>query len=94
MAPNITGEFGSDCRVRLRCHACQSSHVYNGPIQAGRHVGDVIVKGYTFNVDDIEMIWRPRSRGGPRRGAFRWRPLVEGALPPRWAAGGSGHLGE
>ena len=72
---NIPPRLGPDFSVRLRCRACRASHVLSGPIEAGRHAGDVIVNGYRFDVEDIEVIWRRGSRGSSRPAALHWRPL-------------------
>jgi len=80
---NNTANLGPDCSVRLRCRACRSSHVLSGPIEPGRHVGDVIVDGYTFSVEDIEIVWNRGGRGRFRLPRLSWRILKEQPLPPQ-----------
>jgi len=62
--------------------------VLNGKPLAGRHLGDFLLKGYIFPVEDIEQIWRHESP--PRRpllrrfglpAALRRRPGAAGAMP-------------
>jgi hypothetical protein len=78
-----TPDLGPDCSVRLRCRACRTSHVLRGPIELGRHVGDVVVSGHTFSVEDIEVIWHPSNRGDSRASVLPWSLAKGWPLPPR-----------
>lgn len=59
--------LGSRCHLRLRCRACKSGHVLSGRIHRGRNVGEVVLKGYTFDVEDIDGIWTRTPPGKPGR---------------------------
>jgi hypothetical protein len=74
-------DLAPDCSVRLHCRACRASHVLKGPIRPGRHVGDVVVGGHTFSVEDIEIIWNAGDRGGRRAPALPWRLAEERTAP-------------
>ncbi len=59
--------LGSRCHLRLRCRACKSGHVLAGRIHRGKNVGEVVLKGYTFDVEDIDGIWTRTPPGNPGR---------------------------
>jgi hypothetical protein len=68
--------WGMACHIRMRCVACPDTHNLMGHLQPGKLIGDVIVHGYTFSVEDIEDIWLPDPPAPPRRRAIlKWPDL-------------------
>jgi hypothetical protein len=77
MTPDeLTPYLGRRCNLRLRCRGCGSRHVLQGTPRAGKHIGDFVLDGYIFDVDDVEQVWRQDSP--PLRGAGRFRSLLTG----------------
>jgi hypothetical protein len=75
--------LGTRCQLRMRCRACRGGHVLSGHVRRGRHAGEVVLKGYTFDIEDIEVIWLPRPPDRPQRRRsvpllFRRSPLASG----------------
>jgi hypothetical protein len=58
--------LGLPCSIRLRCRGCGAAHVHSGRPRQGRHLGDFMLKGYTFSIEDIEQIWRHQPPRRPR----------------------------
>ena len=61
--------LGEACHIRMRCVACRATHDLIGQVQPAKLGGEVVVRGYTFSVENIESIWRRRPPTRPRR---RW----------------------
>jgi len=80
--------LGRRCSIRLRCRGCRAAHVLNGTPRPGRYLGDFMLKGYAFPVEDIEQIWqhetpprRPLLRRLGLPSALRLRPGAISAAP-------------
>lgn len=78
--------FGTRCQLRLRCRGCGGRHTFSGTPRRSAYIGDFVLKGYTFSVEDVEQVWRP---AGPPRGKRR----VQRILLPRLIPGSSGSPG-
>ena len=83
----ISQFFGSRCLVRMKCRACRGGHMIIGRMERGKHPGDVVLKGHTFEVQDIEGIWQKSPPSGPRR-----RPLLPFLLGKRLLGSGIPNL--
>jgi hypothetical protein len=61
--------MGSRCHVRMRCIACSDAHDLVGTVEPARLSGEVVVRGHTFSVENIESIslQSPPGRSRPRR---------------------------
>jgi len=76
----LTPYFGTRCQMRLRCRGCGGRHTFTGTPRRSAYIGDFVLKGYTFSVEDVEQVWRPAD---PPRG----RRLIPAILLPRLAHG-------
>jgi hypothetical protein len=76
----LTPYLGTPCNLRLRCRGCGGAHVLCGTPRAGKHVGDFVLRGYIFNVEDVEQVWRHDSP--PLRGAGSIRSLLARSFAP------------
>jgi hypothetical protein len=80
----ISRFFGSRCLVRMRCRACLSGHMISGRILRGRHAGQILLKGHTFDAEDIEGIWAGTPPLKPQR-----KPLLQMLFGRRLFGSGS-----
>jgi len=63
---------GMACLVRFRCRRCGGAHLLPGIPQFGRYAGDVVLRGHTFTVEDIEQVWRDTQPPRRRQGLGLW----------------------
>jgi hypothetical protein len=75
----LTPYLGRRCNLRLRCRGCGGTHVLCGTPRAGKHVGDFVLNRYTFDVEDVEQVWR---QSPPLRRAGRVRLLLIRSIAP------------
>ncbi len=64
-AEELCPYLGSMCMVRFGCRSCGGAHVLQGAPALGRYAGEVLLRGHTFNIENIEQVWRPTEP--PRR---------------------------
>jgi hypothetical protein len=78
---DFTPYLGTPCSLRLHCRGCTGAHVLRGTPRPGKYVGDFVLNGYTFSVEDIEQVWG--VEGPPRRRINQFRPwFVRMSGPP------------
>lgn len=74
---DLEAYLGGPCQVRLHCRACGSFHVLDTELEHGPNVGEVLLAGHRYSVEDIDDV---RVAESPRL----W--TVANALTPlHWA---------